>query len=308
MRFCAFYCFTLAQKGDHYDAFRDDSMDGKVASTYRVRSFSRTSMEIDREDTDGNKAVLTGRISASGNSIENGKITWLANGKSSAFPYQLTWGDALGTAIPNTVTRGYGGALLAAGSQVSLPQEMHFCAFNCMTLSLQGDRYVATSLLPGAIASYRSEWKIERFSPEMVVLRRHDSPITAGGQTFDAVYTGQISADGNRLINPTLNGNPIGNVFVTWGLSLAQIPGSNQERDKALQQAGIRGPSNDPSMMFLLLGLMAFGSMDGDTGASGNSGLPNANTHLSCNPYGALTDCVRVKNGYAPPDWKKPDE
>jgi len=43
-------------------------------------------------------------------------------------------------------------------------------------------------------------------------------------------------------------------------------------------------------MMLMLLGILAFGSMDGDTGSAG-SNVPNANTHLSCNPN-AFNDCV----------------
>jgi hypothetical protein len=110
MRFCSFYCFTLIHKGDHYDAFRDDAMDGKPASTYRVRDFSRNSVALDRQDAGGNKAELTGKISAYGNSIEGGKITWVVGANGTVAPYQLTWGDAIGAAIPITVTHGYGGA------------------------------------------------------------------------------------------------------------------------------------------------------------------------------------------------------
>lgn len=306
MRFCAYWCFTLVQKGDHYDAFRDDAMDGKPASTYTVRSFSRDSVALDRQDSGGNKAVLTGRVAASGNSVEGGKITWIVGAKGTVAPYQLTWGDTFGAAIPITVTHGFGGALLSAGSAVSPPQVIHFCALNCMTLSRQSDHYIVTSPPPVGLESYRTEWKIERFSPDAVVLRRHFTQTPPGVSRPDTEFRGQVSADGNRLINVTQDGNPVGGVMVTWGLSLSQIPGSNQERDKAAQMAGINAPSNDASMLLMLLGIAAFSSMDGDTGSSHDK-VTGANTHLSCNPSGG-NDCVVVQNGYSNPDWNKPEQ
>jgi len=306
MRFCAYWCFTLVQKGDHYDAYRDDSMDGKVASTYRVRSFSRDSVMMDREDTGGNKAVLTGRIAASGNSIEAGKITWVVGANGTVAPYQLTWGDAIGTAIPITLTHGFGGALLAPSSVITPPQDIHFCALNCMTLSLRGDHYTVTSPSPVGLESYRTEWKIERFSPEAVRLRRHFTQTPPGVSRPDTVFSGQVSADGNRLINITQDGNPVGGVMMTWGLSLAQIPGSNQERDKDLRRAGISSPSNDASMLFLLMGLAAFSSMDGDTGSSGSK-VPGQALHYACDPSGQQ-GCNQIPNGATAEEWyKKPE-
>jgi hypothetical protein len=123
----------------------------------------------------------------------------------------------------------------APGAVPDLPRVMHFCAANCFTLTWQNGLYVATANPPFAPGN-SSTWIVERFTSESVILRRTDRN-RAGAVTFGGVYSGQISNDGNRLINGTLNGRP-DSFKLVWGTALNSIPGSNAERDRS------RGPAH----------------------------------------------------------------
>lgn len=108
------------------------------------------------------------------------------------------------------------------GTPTALPPVMHFCAFKCMTLTLNNGQY-DSSFQNGSNATVI--WTVENFSPESVVIHRKDS------SGFTAIFRGQISKDGDRLINVTMNGAPAAGAFFTWGNALNSIPGSNAERD-----------------------------------------------------------------------------
>jgi len=116
----------------------------------------------------------------------------------------------------------------AQNSNQPLPPVMHFCAYNCMTLTLQGDHYVVTAESGVKTKDGRTvtgTWTVESFSPESVILRRVDAT------GFTGVYKGQISKDGNRLVNITLDGKPNPKMRLTWGTALNETPGSNAQRD-----------------------------------------------------------------------------
>jgi hypothetical protein len=111
----------------------------------------------------------------------------------------------------------------------SLPSVMHFCAQHCATLIWDNGHYV----IPGAYGGNGSSiWTVESFTRESVILDRADS------NGFTGFYKGQISSEGNRLVNAVSASsrsslsNPDGNTRfnsfkLTWGTALDSIPGSD---------------------------------------------------------------------------------
>ncbi|MGA9243907.1 MAG: hypothetical protein WBW03_18225, partial [Silvibacterium sp.] len=60
----------------------------------------------------------------------------------------------------------------------SLPTVMHFCAFNCMTFTLQDGHYVVTAESGVKTKDGRTvtgTWTVETFPPDSVILRRVDA-------------------------------------------------------------------------------------------------------------------------------------
>jgi len=114
-----------------------------------------------------------------------------------------------------------------SGASEALPPVMHFCAFNCMTLTLKNGRYITTAADGTTVTGI---WTVESFLPESVIIHRRD----ANG--FAAVFRGQISKDGGRLINVTMNGAPVSGALFAWGNALNSVPGSNAERDQRNRQ------------------------------------------------------------------------
>jgi TPR repeat protein len=95
MRFCGpAHCGTLTLNNGHYDAVYDDNAG---TSTYAVQLFTPQVVQLFRTDNNGATAVLAGSISPQGNSIVDGKITWISI-NSGTFPFTLTWGN--GTQSP----------------------------------------------------------------------------------------------------------------------------------------------------------------------------------------------------------------
>ena len=129
----------------------------------------------------------------------------------------------------------------AQTSNQPLPPVMHFCAYNCMTLILQDGHYVVTAESGVKMKDGRTvtgTWTVESFSTDSVILRRVDAT------GFTGVYKGQISKDGNRLVNITLDGHRDPKMRLTWGTALNETPGSNAERDRMLTSQGTPGPSS----------------------------------------------------------------
>ena len=120
----------------------------------------------------------------------------------------------------------------------TLPQEMHFCWTNCFSLLIDNGVYRRTD-------GTDETWTVERFTSGTVVLHRHDVPAAWNGFSADVVYQGQVSND--RLINVTVNGNPVPNMNLAWGFAPETLPGSNAERDRRESaQAAARAPAAHP--------------------------------------------------------------
>jgi hypothetical protein len=122
--------------------------------------------------------------------------------------------------------------LEAANSAPSLPAVMHFCDVNCITLQLESGRYVSKGTDAFVDPNYSEVWTVESFKREVVVFRRK----VTGKFHFQVTYKGQISDDGNRLVNaanPFHGGAQPANILLAWGDSLNAVPGSNTERDGA---------------------------------------------------------------------------
>ncbi len=116
-----------------------------------------------------------------------------------------------------------------------LPTVMHFCDVNCITLQLQNGHYVSTTRYPWESQDYSSTWTVESFEPRRALLHRVDT----GSYAFTADYKGEMSADGNALVNAA---NPFANlpnqpatVRLAWGANLGTVPGSNNDRDGSSQ-------------------------------------------------------------------------
>jgi hypothetical protein len=93
MRFCdPAHCGTLTRRNGRYEAIYDD---GPMTSFYAIGA-TPPDMVLYRVDQDGRTATLKGRVSAQGNRLRDGVITW-DNGESCAF--NLAWGSAIETVI-----------------------------------------------------------------------------------------------------------------------------------------------------------------------------------------------------------------
>jgi hypothetical protein len=123
----------------------------------------------------------------------------------------------------------------AAEDSPRLPTVMHMSAANCATLELRDGHYLLTTKHAWEPPDFSSIWTVVAFTRKLVVFRRHDSPNPAnpaGLNGWDVTYTGQISADGNSLVNITENGAPAPYMHLAWGSALDSVPGSNEERDR----------------------------------------------------------------------------
>jgi hypothetical protein len=176
---------------------------GEIASL-AVESLQVNQITIERDDATGSAAGLSATY------------TGTRRGKRLSGQYTSSWpghwakkeGDWYATIDRAGATR---------------PEVMHFCSAGCDTLTLQGDHYLGTS---GGI------WTIVSFTPESVILNR------AEPNGWTSFYRGQISSDGNHLINTTSGGRPFtpdwtpggdtryNNFNITWGTALNSIPGS----------------------------------------------------------------------------------
>jgi hypothetical protein len=118
---------------------------------------------------------------------------------------------------------------------VNLPDEMHFCAANCITLRLQTAqgmepaKYVSVTKYAWESSDYSSTWVVESFTPASVVLRRTDT----GSFALTVVYRGRMSAEDNTLVGATVDGNPApANLRLAWGTALNSVPPDNCVRDR----------------------------------------------------------------------------
>jgi Sel1 repeat len=91
MHLCIARCFPIVWDKDHYINFGPEN-----TSIYTVERFTRDSIIMHRTDK-GHfplTAMMTGQISADGNSMVNGRIVW-TSGNSGSGPFIAKWGSAL---------------------------------------------------------------------------------------------------------------------------------------------------------------------------------------------------------------------
>jgi len=106
-----------------------------------------------------------------------------------------------------------------------LPEIMHYCRDNCITLRLKNGYYVSTTRYSWESPDYSSTWVVESFTPSSVILHRTDT----GSFALKITITGQISGD--TLVDVKEDGMP-SKGRLAWGTSLDTVPGSNEERDR----------------------------------------------------------------------------
>ena len=132
---------------------------------------------------------------------------------------------------------------------LSPPKVMHFCAANCMTLTWDGEKYVRTTpWYPWESNDSSSIWTLQLFTRESVIIHRVESK--NGAVAMDATFRGQISPEGNSLINILWNGNPAPSVRLTWGTALDATPGDNSERDRRKEMQSEAGGAAEPAMHY----------------------------------------------------------
>jgi hypothetical protein len=124
-------------------------------------------------------------------------------------------------------------AAVAYGNDAPLPPAvMHFCAAHCVTWYLTNDHkgYAATADSP-SIPDNSPGVVIQSFTLDSVVLNRTDPPNQWFPKGLKAVITGQISPEGDTLINGkihwTFGQSGIYDVRITWGAALDSIPGAD---------------------------------------------------------------------------------
>jgi hypothetical protein len=113
----------------------------------------------------------------------------------------------------------------AAGPDPTPPLFIHFCWTNCFTLQRSHGLYTR-------VDGSDETWSIERFTPESVVLTRHDAPAGWNGFSAAVTYAGQVS--NGQLLNVTVDGKPVPAIRAAWGSALDTLPADNAERDRWL--------------------------------------------------------------------------
>jgi hypothetical protein len=118
---------------------------------------------------------------------------------------------------------------------IAPPSILHLCGprndGTCCTFRLENGKYTNYTNLPYQ-ANEKRVLTIQSFSRESIVLRRVDT----GSYPLTATITGQISSEGNSLVNGTqritsFGGRPTNNVGaarMTWGTALDSVPGSDE--------------------------------------------------------------------------------
>jgi hypothetical protein len=142
------------------------------------------------------------------------------------------------------------------GKKPALPPMMHLCIAGCSTgkggtLVLENGHY-ADRLAPGSV------FTVETFTPELVVL--HLTRDDQYGGT--AILKGQLSKDGNSIVNGTIQwtshpccGLTTGPFRAAWGNAIGTVPGNPQERNA--QAPGAENQSR--AALSLLFGIIAGG-------------------------------------------------
>jgi hypothetical protein len=151
-----------------------------------------------------------------------------------------------------------------SAAPVKLPAVMHWCGGGCSagkgaTLVWENGRYVdRTSGVVGG------EYTVEKFTRETVIIHRTDH----GPYPGKALLTGQLSADGNSIINGTIEwtwhpccGLGMGTFQAAWGAAINTVPGKNpQQGNPSGPGVGLRNPGM--AILMAILGMNPDGSRE----------------------------------------------
>lgn len=115
-------------------------------------------------------------------------------------------------------------------TSLAIPGVMHWCSQHCATLVWINGQFC------GADRCRDMKLTVESFTRESVIIHRTDLRPYPG----IAVLTGQISSDGNSIVNGIINwtyhpccGTGAGAYQAAWGAALDTVPGSDAERARA---------------------------------------------------------------------------
>jgi TPR repeat protein len=147
---------------------------------------------------------------------------------------------------------GLSGVLLCAqpagadAGAVRPPAVMHWCAQHCATWVWMDGRYVGEGTQHPE-RTPRCGVTVERFTRESVIMHRTDCAPYPG----TAVLTGQLSADGNSIVNGIIRwtwhpccGLSSGPFQAAWGSAIGTVPPNDQERAAiARRQAPAQTPA-----------------------------------------------------------------
>ena len=171
-----------------------------------LESMTDDKIVIRRTDLKGSKEGLTAKYTGTRDEIGVGGTytsSWQGISKSGHWSWEWT---------------------LSEQNPLGPPSVMHWCAmnFNCFTLNWDNGHYVAMD----NGHPHGSIWTVESFTPKSVVMHRTEPGATA-------IVTGQISSDGNSIVNGqiTWTSGPTGTFAfrASWGAALNTLPGSNAE-------------------------------------------------------------------------------
>jgi hypothetical protein len=215
-----------------------------------IDRFDAGSVVIRRADTSGFSAGLTAvYIGNLHRTRVDGSVTWTWpghwNNKPATGKWYATFVQAPEGSPEQSSTAANNKGTMNDGS-IAPPKLMHWCAQHCSTWTLDTgppfDKPHYGSVASGQIVV------VESFTRESVVMKRSNYGRFSG----TAVLNGQLSSDGNSIVNGTItwmDGRKVVASYpfqAAWGSALSSVPGSDEERDRRAQaQAAPAQPSND---------------------------------------------------------------
>jgi TPR repeat protein len=90
-------CVVLKLNGGNYDVYEENNLSTKTA-TYIVGSFSSDMVFLNLMVPNGLRAIVTGKVQ--GDTIVNGRLTWLNGFNGASGPMNGMWGDSLASSKP----------------------------------------------------------------------------------------------------------------------------------------------------------------------------------------------------------------
>jgi hypothetical protein len=130
------------------------------------------------------------------------------------------------------------GTHISAQPSQTPPKVMHWCSQHCSTWVWVGNRYVGEEI-PYPERSPQCGVTVESFTAQSVVMHRTDCTPYPG----KAILTGQMSSDGNSIVNGVIRwtyhpccGLSSGVFTAAWGAAINSVPGSDKERARMVQR------------------------------------------------------------------------